>query len=58
MLVGMALFSPSPSASGQRDVGINGHCVSSGAARPPALLAVCAPRKCPAWGLPLTPGSG
>lgn len=31
MLVGMAPSSPSPSPSGQRDVGINGHCVSTGA---------------------------
>lgn len=63
MLVGIALFSPSPSPSGQRDVGINGHCVSSGAqkagmARPRVLRAVRALRKCPAWSLPLTPGSG
>lgn len=38
MLVGMTPPSPSPSPSGQRDVGINGLCVPTGAREAAAAM--------------------
>lgn len=61
MLVGITFSLPPPSPSGQRDVGINGRCVSTehrGRSPGPGLSRVST-EEVPRPGVcPLTPGSG